>query len=54
MRERVDGVGCIGECDEGDRRGQSWMNRGVGTGKEKEAGLDGCGSELRERGVGQC
>ena len=54
MRERVDGAECMGEWDEGDRRGQSWMNQGVGTGKEKEAGLDGCGSEMRKKGRGQC
>ena len=37
-RERA---GWMGECDKGERRGQGWMDGGVGRGKEKRAGLDG-------------
>ena len=50
MEERRTGrVGCMGECDEGERSGQGWMDGGVGRAKEKGVGLDGWRGEMRER-----
>ena len=35
---------------EGEKKGQGWMDGGVGRGIEKEAGLDGWESGIKERG----
>ena len=51
MRERGEGrAGWKEEWDEGQKRGQGWMDVKVGREKEKRAGLDGWGSGKKVRG----
>ena len=44
------GAGWMGEWDEGEKKGQGWIEGGVGLGKEEGAGLDGWGNGMRETG----
>ena len=38
----------MGEWDEGEKRGQGWMDGRLGLGREEGAGLDGLGSGMTE------
>ena len=42
-----------GGMDDRERRVQDWMDAGVGGGREKGGGPDGCGSGMRERERGR-